>query len=86
MVFCHIVANNYCSVVLIFRRFGNGVFKQVIVVMSISAATNLLLANTLTPVFRDEITGMSVYPLRWIEWTVLVSPFLVSFLLSLNNN
>ena len=53
-------------------QFGNGGYYTVIVIMLISASTNILLANFPTPVLTDQITGMVVYPIRWAEWTVLV--------------
>ena len=58
-------------------RFGiKGGFNIAFVVMSISAATNLLLANFPTPVLHDEITGKSTYSLRWAEWTILGGTFI----------
>ena len=56
-------------------RFGNGGFNTAIVVMSISAATNLLLANFPTPVFHDDVSGKATYPLRWAEWIIIGGTF-----------
>ena len=64
------------------NNFGNGVFKQIIVIMSVSVITNLLIANFPTPVLHDKITGLHVYPLRWAEWTVLVRSLFCCLLVS----
>jgi len=52
-------------------RFGSSPFHMTIIVMLISALTNFLLANYPTPVLHDQISGMTVYALRWAEWIVL---------------
>lgn len=54
------------------KKFGNGGFNNGYVIMGMSAITNLWLANFLTPVTTDNITGMTVYPLRWAQWSVSV--------------
>jgi len=56
-------------------KFGNGGFNTVIVILSISAATNLLLANFPTPVFCEDISGTATYPLLWAEWVIISGSF-----------
>ena len=52
-------------------RFGSSPYHLTVVIMLISALTNFQLANFPTPTYRDMISGMTVYPIRWAEWTIL---------------
>ena len=57
------------------NRFGKGNSNVCIVVLSIGAITQLLVANFPTPVWHDTISGLALCPVKWISHIILVSFF-----------